>query len=106
MFHGLCHNLWFGPELTLDSGKQVRIGRKLAEGGFLVVFRATAVTNSNALYALKRIQCMDGETRKCVCERKQSPSGCDKNKTTSTTISIVLPSRITLYNAIIRDDIL
>ena len=72
--------LWercFGPVLTLDSGIQCRVGRQIAEGGFSVVFRATPVgssstaDNSSSVYALKRIRCMDAETRSaCLKEAK------------------------------------
>lgn len=58
-----------GPLLTMDNGKSVRVGRKIAEGGFSIVFEATEVltegsSNSNTTakkYALKRIACPDPE---------------------------------------------
>jgi serine/threonine kinase 16 len=64
---------WTGPILTLDSGRQVRIGSPIAEGGFSIVFRATPVTTtsspSSSSYALKRIRCEDAETvQQCRAE--------------------------------------
>jgi serine/threonine kinase 16 len=68
---------WTGPILTLDSGRQVRIGPPIAEGGFSIVFRATPVTtstssassSSTSTYALKRIRCEDAETvQQCRAE--------------------------------------
>jgi serine/threonine protein kinase len=54
--------------ITLDSGRTVRIGPKLAEGGFSIVFQARD-TQTNSLYALKRIQCPDKERlRDCLRE--------------------------------------
>ena len=66
-----------GPLITMDTGRRVRLGKKLAEGGFSFVFEATedlsspgsstnhttasgtAATNSSGqkLYALKQIRC-------------------------------------------------
>lgn len=76
-------SLWqsrFGPVLTMDdSGIRVRVGSKIAEGGFSVIFHATdldagATTSdgvSSKKYVLKRIRCHDGETRSgCIKESK------------------------------------
>eukprot|EP00536_Pseudo-nitzschia_multiseries_P016272 jgi/Psemu1/220754/e_gw1.1062.13.1 len=76
----LFKNLWawivatwqsfFGPVLTMDgSGISVRIGSKIAEGGFSVIFHASDTNTSgdlsqNLKYALKRIRCQDGESRR------------------------------------------
>jgi serine/threonine kinase 16 len=86
IFLSFVMSLWercFGPVLTLDSGIQCRIGRKIAEGGFSVVFRATPVGSTaqtvaaagghpvHEVYALKRIRCMDSELRSaCLREAK------------------------------------
>jgi serine/threonine protein kinase len=59
---------WTSPTISLDSGRTVRIGSKLAEGGFSIVFQARD-TQNNTLYALKRIQCPDKERlRECLRE--------------------------------------
>ena len=77
----------FGPVLTMDdSGIKVRVGSKMAEGGFSVIFHATgldsgvslssgassaAASNVNQKYVLKRIRCHDGDTRSgCIRESK------------------------------------
>jgi serine/threonine kinase 16 len=67
---------WFGQVLTFDDSHiKVRVGRPIAEGGFSVVLRAIDITSplrpGNNEYALKRIQCMDDETRQaCLSEIK------------------------------------
>ena len=59
---------WTSATVALDSGRNVRIGQKLAEGGFSIVFQARDTT-TNTLYALKRIQCPDKERlRDCLRE--------------------------------------
>eukprot|EP00531_Pseudo-nitzschia_arenysensis_P007522 CAMPEP_0116126278 /NCGR_PEP_ID=MMETSP0329-20121206/6251_1 /TAXON_ID=697910 /ORGANISM="Pseudo-nitzschia arenysensis, Strain B593" /LENGTH=474 /DNA_ID=CAMNT_0003620359 /DNA_START=25 /DNA_END=1449 /DNA_ORIENTATION=+ len=82
-----CWKSQFGPVLTMDdSGIKVRVGSKIAEGGFSVIFHATgldsgvalssggsaaAASNGNQKYVLKRIRCHDGETRSgCIRESK------------------------------------
>ena len=72
----------FGPVLTMDdSGMKVRVGSKIAEGGFSVVFHATDLGSLQGTpslanprhqkYVLKRIRCHDGETRSgCLRESK------------------------------------
>ena len=76
----------FGPVLTMDdSGIKVRVGSKIAEGGFSVIFHATGLDDglvlsqggsstagtSSQKYVLKRILCHDGETRSsCIRESK------------------------------------
>ena len=52
-----------GQVVSLDSGRQVRVGRKIAEGGFSYVYRATD-TSTHTVFALKRIRCEDQETLK------------------------------------------
>jgi serine/threonine kinase 16 len=52
---------FFGPVVSFDGSRQVRVGRKIAEGGFSYVFRATD-TSTNTIFALKRIQCQDNHT--------------------------------------------
>ena len=47
--------------VTMDTGKSVRLGRKIAEGGFSYVFEAFDSVN-NKKYALKRIHVGDHET--------------------------------------------
>lgn len=79
----------FGPVITLDTGRKVRLGRQIAQGGFSFVFEATpvgdeahstatiattatattAATSSNTIYALKRIQCPDAESIQ-ACRRE------------------------------------
>jgi len=74
----------FGPIITLDTGRKVRLGRQIAQGGFSFVFEATEVvdigrsnttntttttTTSATMYALKRIQCPDAETIQ-ACRRE------------------------------------
>mmetsp|Transcript_17695 Transcript_17695/g.48972 ORF Transcript_17695/g.48972 Transcript_17695/m.48972 type:complete len:472 (-) Transcript_17695:2395-3810(-) len=66
---------FFGPVLTMDdSGIGVRIGSKIAEGGFSVIFHAldsSSDANQNRKYVLKRIRCQDGESRSgCIKESK------------------------------------
>jgi serine/threonine kinase 16 len=48
-----------GPEVTMDTGRRVRLGRKIAEGGFSYVFEATENLSGGGqqLYALKQIRC-------------------------------------------------
>lgn len=63
---GFLQNTWrrwsWAPVLRLDSGLTVRMGRKIAEGGFSLVFQATDAHTSNpTTYALKRIRCNDAE---------------------------------------------
>ena len=76
----------FGPVLTMDdSGIKVRVGSKIAEGGFSVIFHATGLDDglvlsqggssiaatSSQKYVLKRILCHDGEMRSsCIRESK------------------------------------
>jgi len=58
-----------GPTITLDTGKRVVVGRKIAEGGFSFVFEATAAIDDSQRghdpvdkkFALKRIHCPDAE---------------------------------------------
>jgi serine/threonine kinase 16 len=52
---------FFGPVVSFDGGRKVRVGRKIAEGGFSYVFRATD-TSTKTVLALKRIQCQDNHT--------------------------------------------
>ena len=52
---------FFGPVVSFDGGRQVRVGRKIAEGGYSYVFRATDRSTKTVL-ALKRIQCQDHPT--------------------------------------------
>lgn len=47
--------------IIMDTGKRVRMGPMLAEGGFSFVFEGTD-EGTGAKYALKRIRCMDAET--------------------------------------------
>jgi serine/threonine kinase 16 len=57
-------NLWreaASKTITLDTGKSVRLGRKIAEGGFSYIFEAFDSVN-NKKYALKRIHIGDHET--------------------------------------------
>lgn len=78
----------FGPVLTMDdSGIKVRVGSKIAEGGFSVIFHANGLDDGLVLsqggssaaaaislsqkYVLKRIRCHDGDTRSsCIRESK------------------------------------
>lgn len=54
--------------VELDSGRTVRIGTLVAEGGFSLVFQARDVHTHKA-YALKRVQCPDEEHfRECQRE--------------------------------------
>ena len=65
---------WTGPILSLDSGRRVRIGSVIAEGGFSIVFRATEAGSSgasNTVYALKRIRCEEQETLQ-LCRKEAS----------------------------------
>lgn len=57
-----------GPVIVFDGGRQVRVGRKIAEGGFSYVFRATD-TSTKTVLALKRIQCQDNHTLQ-VCRKE------------------------------------
>jgi serine/threonine kinase 16 len=50
-----------GPIVATDSGRKVRLGRQIAEGGFSIVFEATDVVQPTTLYAMKRINCPDPE---------------------------------------------
>lgn len=51
--------------ITSDSGRKVRIGRQIAEGGFSFVFECFDV-DTNEKYVVKRIQCADPEVlRSC-----------------------------------------
>ena len=51
-----------GPIITTDTGRRVRLGRQIAQGGFSFVFEATDDNNnSHERYALKRIPCPDPE---------------------------------------------
>jgi serine/threonine kinase 16 len=51
-----------GPIITFsDTGRRVRVGRQIAEGGFSFVFEATDVNTPSRTYALKRITCPDPE---------------------------------------------
>jgi len=61
---------WFGQVLTFeDSLIKVRVGRSIAEGGFSVVLKAIDLNPGNNVYALKRIQCIEEETRQsCLKE--------------------------------------
>jgi len=52
-----------------ETGRAARIGKKLAEGGFSVVFRAADPEDSTMEYALKRIQVVDDDTRE-ACEKE------------------------------------
>jgi serine/threonine protein kinase len=54
--------------IELDTGRTVRLGKQIAEGGFSLVFEARDV-KSNQLYALKRIQCPDIEHLR-LCQRE------------------------------------
>lgn len=45
-----------GPSITVDTGLRVRLGEKIAEGGFSFVFEAFDDQTGNG-YALKQIQC-------------------------------------------------
>jgi serine/threonine kinase 16 len=47
--------------ITMDTGKSVRLGRKIAEGGFSFVFEAFDSVN-NTKYAIKRISVGDHDT--------------------------------------------
>jgi serine/threonine kinase 16 len=101
-FASWIQSLWercFGPVVTLDSGKQCRIGRQIAEGGFSVVFRATPVgsssnngnNGSNTVYALKRIQCVDREIRTaCLQESKVHYAAMKMNKNSNITYNMPL----------------
>ncbi|CAB9509664.1 Probable serine/threonine-protein kinase DDB_G0291350 [Seminavis robusta] len=55
------NNAASGPAITMDTGRRVRIGKQIAEGGFSYVFEATedeSTAGSNQqLYALKQIRC-------------------------------------------------
>lgn len=58
---------WTAPVVTVGN-HQVQLGQKLAEGGFSLVFRATA-PHTGAEYALKRIHCPEPELlRACEAE--------------------------------------
>jgi serine/threonine kinase 16 len=55
-----------GPVILLDTGRKVRLGRQIAEGGFSFVFEATDAQDTSSpdvvhRYALKRIRCGDTE---------------------------------------------
>ena len=63
---------WFGQILIFDdSFLKVRVGRPIAEGGFSVVLRATDLNRGTNEYALKRIHCMDEETRQACRDEIQ-----------------------------------
>lgn len=49
---------WSAPVVHLDTGRKVRVGRQIAEGGFSFVFEAFDVSGDKK-YALKRIRCND-----------------------------------------------
>ena len=54
--------------IKFDNGVKVRLGKKIAEGGFSFVFEAFDFT-TNQKYALKRINCSDSElVRACRAE--------------------------------------
>jgi serine/threonine protein kinase len=54
-----------GPAITLDTGRRVRLGRQIAEGGFSYIFEATDDMSATSTteggrvkqYALKQIRC-------------------------------------------------
>lgn len=46
-----------GPAITLDTGRRVRLGEKIAEGGFSYVFEAHEEGQTKRRYALKQIRC-------------------------------------------------
>ena len=51
----------YNPVISMDTGRKVRIGKQIAEGGFSFVFVASDVQNRDTRYALKRISCPDRE---------------------------------------------
>lgn len=62
---------WLRPSKTIsfDSGKRVRIGKQVAEGGFSFVFEAFDCNNRRIKYALKRMHCPEREIlEKCRTE--------------------------------------
>eukprot|EP00545_Synedropsis_sp_CCMP1620_P009623 CAMPEP_0119018392 /NCGR_PEP_ID=MMETSP1176-20130426/19279_1 /TAXON_ID=265551 /ORGANISM="Synedropsis recta cf, Strain CCMP1620" /LENGTH=382 /DNA_ID=CAMNT_0006972381 /DNA_START=107 /DNA_END=1255 /DNA_ORIENTATION=- len=58
----LLQDLWrraTAPTIQFDTGRSVRIGKQIAEGGFSFVFEAIDATQRNKKYALKRIHVGD-----------------------------------------------
>lgn len=79
--------------ITFDTGRKVRMGRQIAEGGFSYVFEAT--DDAGRKYALKRIYLGDAETLE-ACRREAGLHRVTRHKNLMPLLGMTLEERNTI----------
>lgn len=63
----LKDQIFGGPQINLDSGIKVKLGREIAQGGYSVVYEGFNVQNPHLQYAVKRINCHNDSEMISAC---------------------------------------